>query len=57
LHPFGTYQRAKLARQAISKIEILLPIALKAAVKRASGRKSLSEVGEAAFRMWLAAQK
>jgi hypothetical protein len=50
-------QRAKLARQAISKIEILLPIALKAAVKRASGKKSLSEVGKDAFRMWLAAQK
>ncbi len=46
-------QRAKLAGQAISKVEILLPTALKSAITRASGKKTLSEVGEEALRLWL----
>ena len=49
-------QRAKLARQAVSKVEVWLPMPLKAAIKRVSGAKSLSEIGAEAFRAWLAAE-
>ena len=50
-------QRAKLAGQAISKIEILLPTSLKSAITRASGNKTLSEIGEEALRLWLEAEE
>jgi hypothetical protein len=45
--------RAKLAKDALSKVEILIPTTLKNAVKNASGTKSLSKIGEEAFRTWL----
>ena len=46
-------QRARLAERNRSKVEILLPAALKILVKKAAGLKSFSEVGEEAFRLWL----
>jgi hypothetical protein len=49
-------QRADLAKRAISKVEIWLPASLKASVKRASGGKTLSDIGLEAFRNWLADQ-
>jgi hypothetical protein len=49
--------RAKLAKDALSKVEILIPTTLKNAVKNAAGIKSLSEIGKEAFRDWLASKK
>jgi len=46
-------QRAKLAQNAVSKIEVLVPSSLKSALKKASGGKPLSEVGAQALRLWL----
>jgi hypothetical protein len=46
-------QRAKLAERNYSKVEILLPAALKIHIKKVAGLKSFSEVGEEAFRLWL----
>jgi hypothetical protein len=49
-------QRAKFAWSGLSKVEILLPLALKNAVKKAAGKKSFSEVGKEAFQVWLEAK-
>jgi hypothetical protein len=49
-------QRTSLAKQAISKVEIWLPTSLKASLKRASGGKTFSDIGQEALRKWLADQ-
>jgi hypothetical protein len=46
-------QRAKLAKAAVSKVEVFLPAALKRAVQKAAGKKSLAEAGREAFALWL----
>jgi hypothetical protein len=46
-------QRSKLAKNELAKVEVLMPTALKAAVKAAAGGKTLSEIGSEAFQLWL----
>jgi hypothetical protein len=46
-------QRAKLAKNAVSKVEVFLASALKKAVQKAAGKRSLAEVGREAFALWL----
>jgi hypothetical protein len=46
-------QRAKLAKAALSKVEVFLPSALKRAIQKAAGKKSLAEVGREAFALWV----
>jgi len=46
-------QRAKLAKNAVSKVEVFLPSVHKRAVQKAAGKRSLAEVGQEAFALWL----
>jgi hypothetical protein len=48
-----TRQRAKFARNDLSKVEIFLPSALKTAIKKAAGIKSFSEISQEALQIWL----
>jgi hypothetical protein len=45
-------QRAKLAKAAVSKVEVFLPSPLKKAVEKAAGKRPLAEVGREAFALW-----
>jgi hypothetical protein len=46
-------QRAKLAKNSLSKVEFLLPDALKKKIHKAAGKRSLSAIGLEAFRLWV----
>jgi hypothetical protein len=46
-------QRAKIAKNELAKVEVLMPTSLKEAVKKSSDGKTLSEVGAEAFQLWL----
>jgi hypothetical protein len=50
-------QRANLVKQAVSKVEIWLPATLKTAIRRAGGKKTMSDIGQEAFKIWLKNQK
>jgi hypothetical protein len=46
-------QRERLAKQAVVKVEVMLPAELQKRVKTAAAGKSLSAIGEEAFRLWV----
>jgi hypothetical protein len=46
-------QRANLAQNSLSKVEVFLPDALKKEIQALAGEKALSEVGLEAFRLWI----
>jgi hypothetical protein len=48
-------QRAELTRRGLEKVEVFLPSKLKAAVKKACGKTTLSDAGAQAFQLWLKA--
>jgi hypothetical protein len=49
-------QRAKLAKKAMTKVEVLLPKTLKEAIRAVAAGKTLSEVGAESFQLWLDSQ-
>jgi hypothetical protein len=46
-------QRAKFEKNELAKVEVLMPTALREAVKEAAQGKTLSDVGAEAFQLWL----
>lgn len=46
-------QRAKIAKNELAKLEVLVPASLREAIKKSSDGRTLSEVGVEAFQLWL----